>query len=185
VVRRADDVGARRVDEVEARRVDEVEARRVDEVEARRVDDRVVDEPDALVVVFGSWPSLRRANWRTKSAVPPTPTSTGHSTKPAAPTAPSVSSAAGVEWLPALTPFRIPAAVPCTPPMTPVTAAPPTAPAAAAVAFAVSVKTRVAFRTIFIAIPACRTPVDNRQEYPWPVRIQTRVRERVFAVRLA
>jgi len=111
---------------------------------------RGVDVPAWLA--FVSSPGL--LNCRTSKAVPPTVSSSGHSTNPVAPIAPNVSSAAGVEWLPALRPLRIPAALPCTPPMTPVIAAPLTAPAAAAVAFAVSVTTRVAPRTISMALPA-------------------------------
>jgi hypothetical protein len=98
----------------------------------------------ALAGVADDWPFDRWDNSRISNAVPPTASSTGHSTSPAAPTAPSVSAAAGVEWLPLLNPFRTPAAVPLTPPMTPLTAAPPTAPAAAVVAFAVRVTTRTA-----------------------------------------
>jgi hypothetical protein len=98
----------------------------------------------ALAGVADDWPFDRWDNSRISNAVPPTASSTGHSTSPAAPSAPSVNAAAGVEWLPLINPFRTPAAVPRTPPMTPLTAAPPTAPAAAAVAFAVRVTTRTA-----------------------------------------
>jgi hypothetical protein len=108
-------------------------------------------EVDAVALV----PSLPRAlNCLTSKAVPPTVSTTGHSTNPVAPIAPSVSNAAGVEWLPALSPLRIPAALPCTPPMMPLIAAPPTAPAAAVVAFAVSVMRRVVLRMMSIALPA-------------------------------
>ena len=72
-------------------------------------------------------PSDRLLNWCTTSAVPPTASSTGHSTRPAAPITPSVKVAAEVEWLPLARPLRIPEKVPSTPPMTPVIAAPPTA----------------------------------------------------------
>jgi len=74
------------------------------------------------------------------------------STRPVAPIVPIASNAAGVEWLPALSPLRIPAAAPCTPPTMPLTAAPPRAPAAAVVAFAVSVTRRVAPRAISIPL---------------------------------
>jgi hypothetical protein len=108
-------------------------------------------EVDAVALV----PSLPRAlNCLTSKAVPPTVSTTGHSTNPVAPIAPSVSNAAGVEWLPALSPLRIPAALPCTPPITPLIAAPPTAPAAAVVAFAVWVMRRVVLRMMSIALPA-------------------------------
>ena len=56
-------------------------------------------------------PSDRWLSWRTTNAVPPMPKRTGHSTKPVAPIAAKVSAAAGVEWLPLLTPFLIPAIV--------------------------------------------------------------------------
>jgi hypothetical protein len=108
-------------------------------------------EVDAVALL----PSSPRAlNCLTSNAVPPTVSNTGHSTNPVAPIAPSVSNAAGVEWLPALSPLRIPAALPCTPPMMPLIAAPPTAPAAAVVAFAVSVTRRVVLRMMSIALPA-------------------------------
>jgi hypothetical protein len=124
---------------------------------------RGVDVPDWLA--FVSSPGL--LNCRTSKAVPPTVSSSGHSTNPVAPIAPNVSKAAGVEWLPALSPLRTPAALPCTPPMMPVIAAPLTAPAAAVVAFAASVTTRVAPRTIFISLPALYCCLSgNRMEYP-------------------
>jgi hypothetical protein len=90
---------------------------------------------------------------RTTKAVPPTPKTIGHSTKPVAPIAAKVRAAAGVEWLPLLIPFLIPANVPCIPPMTPLTAAPPTAPAAAAVASAVPVTARTAPCMMFTVQP--------------------------------
>jgi hypothetical protein len=99
-------------------------------------------------------PSPDLLNCRTSNAVPPTVSSSGHSTNPVAPIAPSVSNAAGVEWLPTFSPLRIPAALPCTPPMMPLIAAPLTAPAAAVAALAVSVTTRAVPRTISIALPA-------------------------------
>lgn len=123
---------------------------------------RGAEIPDAVTSASSS-PDL--ANCRNTKAVPPTPTSTGHSTSPAAPIAPIVSNAAGVEWLPELSPLRIPAALPCKPPTMPLTAAPPTAPAAAVVAFAVSVTMRVTPRTMSISIPALLL-VSNSTEYP-------------------
>ncbi|MCK5757402.1 MAG: pentapeptide repeat-containing protein [Mycobacterium sp.] len=80
-----------------------------------------------------SAPADRWLIWCRTNAVPPTATSSGHSTRPTAPMAPRVSAAAADEWLPLLNPERTPLAAPWIPPTTPLTAAPPTAPAAAVV----------------------------------------------------
>src|ERR1700756_5404950 len=77
-----------------------------------------------------------RFTLRSNNAPPPTASSTGHSTRPATPSAPMANAAAGVEWLPLLTPRLMPSAAPVTPPTIPFTAAPPTAPAAAVAASA-------------------------------------------------
>jgi hypothetical protein len=99
-----------------------------------------------------------RVSCRTASAAPPTTSTTGHSTSPAAPSAASVSAAAGVERLPLLTPLRIPSTVPRTPPTTPLTTAPDSAPAAAVVAL-----------TILVApcTVASTTPMVDSLHWPW------------------
>jgi hypothetical protein len=90
-------------------------------------------------------------------AVPPTATSSGHSTNPETPRAPRVSAAAGVEWLPVLKPRCAPLAAPFTPPITPLSAAPPIAPAASVVMVAARVAAPATFRTVpataFMGIP--------------------------------
>src|SRR5690625_1113663 len=78
-----------------------------------------VDEPDGFTafngraVASGAFAGAaadglllaeRVFSWLTTRAVPPTATSSGHSTNPDTPRAPMVSAAAGVEWLPLLKP---------------------------------------------------------------------------------
>jgi hypothetical protein len=125
---------------------------------------------DSVGFALGGVPPARWLSCRTTSAVPPMPNNTGHSTKPAAPIAPRVSMAAGVEWLPLLTPFLMPFAVPCSPPITPLTAAPPTAPAAAVAASADRATTRAAPRNMFIIqhLHMAHSPAVYlcEQEYP-------------------
>ena len=117
------------------------------------------------------WPSDRCLSWRKTMAVPPTPKRIGHSTKPVAPIAAIASAAAGVEWLPLLTPFLMPVTAPCTPPITPLTAAPPTAPAAARVASADCVTTRAAPWIKFTVLPnryRVHLPEASRQDSGYP-----------------
>lgn len=115
-------------------------------------------ELDAVVDDFADGaPSSERFSCLSTRAVPPTATSSGHSTNPATPRAPKVSAAAGVEWLPVLKPRCAPLAAPFTPPITPLIAAPPTAPAASVVIVAARVAAPATFRTVpataFMGIP--------------------------------
>jgi hypothetical protein len=70
---------------------------------------------------------------------------------------PMVKAAAAEDWLPLLSPERIPPATPRTPPTAPLTAAPPMAPAAAVVASAAFVTPRTATVKGFIVTPASPT----------------------------
>ena len=90
---------------------------------------------------------------RNTNAPPPMANTTGHSRSPATPSAPNVSAAAGIEWLPLPMPRCTPSAAPVTAPTTPLTAAPPTAPAAAVVAAAARPAVRVTVRTAPLTTP--------------------------------
>ncbi|MCV7318070.1 hypothetical protein [Mycolicibacterium confluentis] len=116
---------------------------------AEEVDAADAGGPDDLSTC-PSWARLF-SSWTT-SAVPPTVNSSGHSIRPAAPTAANVSAAAVDEWLPSLIPLRIPAPTPFTPPITPLIAAPPIAPAVAVAASAVRLTIWVAPETMFISV---------------------------------
>jgi hypothetical protein len=131
----------------------------------------LVSDLSGVIDVTAGSPADRLVNWWTTSAVPPTASRSGHSTKPAAPTTPRVNAAAGVEWLPLATPLRIPDAAPWRPPIAPLIAAPPTAPAAEVVASAVRITTRAAPRTMSIVhfLPSrftSRIPAGNPSGYP-------------------
>src|SRR5262249_23235773 len=97
-----------------------------------------------------AWPLF---NCRRIRAPPPIANTTGHSSRPATPSAPNVSAAAGVEWLPLPIPRCTPSAAPVTAPTTPLTAAPPTAPAASVVTSAARPTVRVTVRTAPLTTP--------------------------------
>lgn len=76
--------------------------------------------------------------WRSASAVPPTRSSIGPATSPAAPRPARVRTAAGVDRAPMPRPWLTPRTAPLTPPMTPPATAPATAPAVPVTAAAAS-----------------------------------------------
>ncbi len=136
-----DDFAEDRDDDPAEDRDEEPAAEEVDAADAGGPDD--LSTCPSRARLFSSW---------TTSAVPPTVNSTGHSIRPAAPTAANVSAAAVDEWLPSLIPLRIPAPTPLTPPITPLIAAPPIAPAVAVAASAVRLTIWVTPETMFISV---------------------------------